>query len=127
MRRREMFQAVGVGAVAIGALPQWLRAAIEEPECTVDVLVVGGVAYPGLFHAWEKQVIAGIGWELVKSSVDLDSGTMPDFSVPPERHSHHQVRVNGQLYAALAEEACLEATARHHLQLEHASRASRRS
>ena len=64
---------------------------------------------PGLFHAWEKQIIAGIGWELVKSAVELDSGTMPDFSVSPQRHSEHQVRINGQLYAALAEEACLEA------------------
>src|SRR5690554_7885918 len=23
----------------------------------------GGVAFPGLFHAWGKQIIAGIGWE----------------------------------------------------------------
>ncbi|NLY02222.1 MAG: FAD-dependent oxidoreductase [Rhodopirellula sp.] len=69
----------------------------------------GGVALPGLFHAWEKQVIAGIGWELVEKAVELDSGTMPDFSTPPERHSRHQVPLNGQLYAALAEEACLEA------------------
>ena len=70
---------------------------------------VGGVAYPGLFHAWEKQIIAGTGWELVTKAVELDSGVLPDFSVPPVRHSKHQVRVNGQLYAALAEEACLEA------------------
>lgn len=70
---------------------------------------VGGVAYPGLFHAWEKQIIAGIGWELVTKAVELDSGVLPDFSVPPVRHNKHQVRINGQLYAALAEEACLEA------------------
>ena len=69
----------------------------------------GGVAYPGLFHAWGKQVIAGIGWELVRKAVELDGGTMPDFSQIPERHSQHQVRLNGQLYAALVEEACLAA------------------
>ena len=69
----------------------------------------GGVSYPGLFHAWGKQVIAGIGWELVQKAVELDGGTMPDFSKIPERHSHHQVRLNGQLYAALVEEACLDA------------------
>lgn len=144
MKRRELLKAMGVGAVAIGSLPRWLRAASDEAELEVDVLVigggtagtiaalqaaragartmiiemasqlggtttVGGVAAPGLFHAWEKQVIAGIGWELVSKAVELDSGTMPDFSVPPVRHSRHQVRVNGQLYAALAEEACLEA------------------
>jgi hypothetical protein len=69
----------------------------------------GGVAYPGLFHAWGQQVIAGIGWELVQQAVQLDGGTMPDFTKIPERHSQHQVRINGQLYAALAEEACLKA------------------
>ena len=26
----------------------------------------GGVDYPGLFHAWGKQVVAGIGWEMVR-------------------------------------------------------------
>lgn len=146
MKRRELFRAVGVGAVAIGTLPDWVRADDDASECAVDVLVVGGgtagtiaalqaaragartlivemgpqlggtttvggVAYPGLFHAWERQVIAGIGWELVKKAVELDSGTMPDFSVAPARHSQHQVRINGPLYAALAEEACLEAGA----------------
>lgn len=68
-----------------------------------------GVNYPGLFHAWEKQVIAGIGWELVVKAVDLDGGEMPDFSVPPRHHFLHQVRINAPLYAALAEEACLKA------------------
>jgi hypothetical protein len=146
MRRREILKAatVGVGAVTVASLPEWLRAATEAADSKVDVLVVGGgtagtiaaiqaaragaktmlvemgsqlggttttggVAFPGLFHAWEKQVIAGIGWELVAKAVELDSGKMPDFSKPPQRHSQHQVAVNGQLYAALAEEACLAA------------------
>ena len=68
-----------------------------------------GVSAPGLFHAWGKQVIAGIGWELVRKAVELEGSTMPDFSKIPERHSHHQVRVNPSLYAMLAEEACLAA------------------
>jgi len=69
----------------------------------------GGVDYPGLFHAWGRQVIAGIGWELVLKAVQLDTGILPDFSTPPPRHSQHQVRVNGPLYAAILEEAFLEA------------------
>lgn len=72
----------------------------------------GGVNAPGLFHAWGKQVIAGIGWELVAKAVELDGGTMPDFSKVPERHSRQQIRINGPLYAALAEEACLQAGAK---------------
>lgn len=69
----------------------------------------GGVAFPGLFDAWGKQVIAGIGWELVKESVEMDGGTIPDFSKVPQRHWHNQVFTNQFLYALLAEEKCTEA------------------
>jgi hypothetical protein len=70
----------------------------------------GGVSYPGLFHAWGRQVIAGIGWELVTSAVELNSDKLPDFTKPTGRqHWKHQVRLCGPLYAALAEEACLKA------------------
>jgi hypothetical protein len=70
----------------------------------------GGVDFPGLFHAWGKQVIAGIGWELVKKTVELNNDALPDFTVPTGRqHWRHQVRISGQLYAALAEEACVQA------------------
>ncbi|MDP3069553.1 MAG: FAD-dependent oxidoreductase [Opitutaceae bacterium] len=70
----------------------------------------GGVDFPGLFHAWGKQVIAGIGWELVKAAVDLGSAELPDFTKPTGRqHWRHQVRITGNLYAALAEEACVKA------------------
>lgn len=146
MKRRDLLKSasvVGVGAVAINSLPQWVRAAAEA-DLEVDVLVVGGgtagtvaalqaaragartmilemgsqlggtmttggVALPGLFHAWGRQVIAGIGWDLIVKAVELDGGTLPDFAKPPERHWRHQVSINGQLYAALVEEACIEA------------------
>ncbi|MBM3874960.1 MAG: FAD-dependent oxidoreductase [Verrucomicrobia bacterium] len=66
--------------------------------------------FPGLFHAWGKQVIAGIGWELVKKTAELNNDPLPDFTKPTGRqHWRHQVRINGQLYAALAEEACVQA------------------
>ncbi len=73
----------------------------------------GGVAFPGLFHAWGKQIIAGIGWELVVDTVLLDGGTLPDFSLEINntsvRHWRHQVHVNQFIYALLAEEKCEEA------------------
>lgn len=68
-----------------------------------------GVSFPGLFDAWGKQIIAGIGWELVRESVALDGGTLPDFSKVPDRHWKNQVRVNQFLYALLAEEKCAQA------------------
>lgn len=68
---------------------------------------VGGVAFPGLFHAWGKQIISGIGWELVKQTVAMDGGELPDFERPTPRHWEHQVLINRNLYSVLAEEACL--------------------
>ena len=69
----------------------------------------GGVNYPGLFHAWGRQYISGIGWELVAKTMKVDGKKLQDFSKVPKRHPDHQVRVNAHLYALLAEEACLEA------------------
>ena len=69
----------------------------------------GGVAYPGLFDAWGKQIIAGIGWELVKESVEIDGGTLPNFAKVPQRHWQNQIQVNQFVYAILAEEKCEEA------------------
>ena len=69
----------------------------------------GGVAFPGLFDAWGKQVIAGIGWELVKESVELDGGKLPNFAKVPPKHWMNQVHVNQFLYALLAEEKCHKA------------------
>ncbi|YCM46888.1 FAD-dependent oxidoreductase (plasmid) [Verrucomicrobiaceae bacterium 227] len=69
----------------------------------------GGVSFPGLFDAWGKQVIAGIGWELVKECVEIDGGTLPNFAKVPQRHWQNQVYVNQFLYAILAEEKCEKA------------------
>jgi hypothetical protein len=69
----------------------------------------GGVCFPGLFHAWGKQVISGIGWELVAKSVEVDGRQLQDFTKVYKSHVPYHVNINGQLYALLAEEACLDA------------------
>ncbi|RNL82496.1 FAD-dependent oxidoreductase [Sinomicrobium pectinilyticum] len=69
-----------------------------------------GVAFPGIFHAWGKQVISGIGWEIVQEAVALNGDTLPDFSMPHGRqHWRHQIRLNGQLYSMLLEQKCIDA------------------
>jgi glycine/D-amino acid oxidase-like deaminating enzyme len=70
----------------------------------------GGVSFPGIFHAWGKQIIGGIGWELVQECVAMNDDQLPDFSIPHGRsHPKHQVLINGPLYTLLAEDKCLEA------------------
>ena len=82
---------------------------VERGSQLGGTMTTGGVAFPGLFDAWGKQIIAGIGWELVKESVELDGGSLPDFSKVPQRHWQHQVFINQFLYAILAEEKCAQA------------------
>ena len=83
---------------------------IENGSMLGGTTTVGGVNYPGIFFAWGKQVIGGIGWELVQETVALNDDQLPNFSIPHGRqHWHHQVRLNGPLYSLLAEEKCLEA------------------
>jgi len=83
---------------------------VESGSQLGGTMTTGGVDFPGLFHAWGRQIIAGIGWELVCAAVELNGDRMPDFAVPyGSQHWKHQVRLNGALYAALAEEACVKA------------------
>jgi hypothetical protein len=72
-------------------------------------MTTGGVAIPGLFDAWGRQVIAGIGWELVKESVEMDGVDFPNFAKVPKSHWQNQLYTNQFLYAILAEEKCRQA------------------
>ena len=105
---------VGGGTAGTIAAIQAARAGaktllVERGAQLGGMTTTGGVSFPGLFDAWGKQVIAGIGWELVKESVEMDGGTLPDFSKIPPHHWMNQVRVNQFLYALLAEEKCADA------------------
>ena len=105
---------VGGGTAGTIAAIQSARAGaktliIERGTQLGGTTTTGGVAFPGLFDAWGKQIIAGIGWELVKECVELDGGTLPDFSKVPKHHSMNQVKVNQFLYPILAEEKCKQA------------------
>jgi len=83
---------------------------IESGSQLGGTITTGGVAFPGLFYAWGKPVIQGIGWELVTETVKLGDGQLPDFSVPTGRqHWKHQIRLNKYLYPLIAEEKCIDA------------------
>jgi len=105
---------VGGGTAGTIAAIQAARAGaktvlVERGSQLGGTATTGGVSFPGLFDAWGKQIIAGIGWELVQQAVELDGGSLPDFSKTPKRHWMNQVHVNQFVYALLAEEACVKA------------------
>lgn len=61
---------------------------------------------PGLFHAWGRQIIAGIGWELVRECAALSGQDLPDFTAPtdPREHWKCQISLNPACYALLCDE-----------------------
>lgn len=83
---------------------------IEKSEMPGGTIVNASVDFPGLFHAWKKQIIAGIGWELVCKSMDEENRKYPDFSAQERfKHLRDQIRINGAYYALICEEALSEA------------------
>lgn len=106
---------VGGGTAGVVAAIQAARAGcstilVENGSQLGGTMTTGGVSFPGLFYAWGKQVVGGIGWELVKEVVKMNDDQMPDFSIPYGKdHPRHHVKINGSLYALLAEEKCLQA------------------
>ncbi len=106
---------VGAGSAGIPAAVQSGRAGartilIESGFQPGGQATTGGVRFPGLFHAWGKQIIAGIGWEWVTRTVELAGDPLPDFSIPTgQNHWKHQIEINIPIYVAIAEELCNEA------------------
>ncbi len=97
-----------IAAIQVGRLG--LRTLlVEKNGMPGGTTTVAAVNFPGLFHAWGRQIIAGIGWELVTNTVTLCGGQLPNFNAPPQRHWQHQVRVNRAVYASLACEALEQA------------------
>ena len=82
---------------------------VEKNGMLGGTLTVGGVNFPALFYAWGRQVIAGIGWELVTATLGETDGDLPDFSDVEAPHWRHHISVDKAVFAALADEAVLGA------------------
>ncbi|MBL8994684.1 MAG: FAD-dependent oxidoreductase, partial [Spirochaetia bacterium] len=108
---------VGGGTAGTIAAIQSARAGadtllLEKNGMLGGTMTVSAVNFPGLFHAEGRQVIAGIGWDLVKRSVETIGEALPDFSDPEtslKAHWRHHVDVPRAVYASLAEEEILGA------------------
>ncbi|MDX1682171.1 MAG: FAD-dependent oxidoreductase [Phycisphaeraceae bacterium] len=100
----------------VGGGPAGVVAATQAAAAGANTLLVeasgmlggtttrAGINFPGLFHAWGRQVIAGYGWQLVTDCVDLCGDELPDFTKVPDRHFHHQVKVSRPVYTCLCDE-----------------------
>ncbi|MDF1514673.1 MAG: FAD-dependent oxidoreductase [Anaerolineae bacterium] len=99
----------GVIAAIQSARAGVLTAIVEMQGQLGGTITTGGVNAPAYFWGRDRQIIAGIGWELVCKAKALDNSPFPDFNIPNTRRPSYHVSVNPALYALVAEEACLEA------------------
>ncbi len=107
---------VGGGAAGVVAAIQAARAGcstllVEKNGILGGTTVTCGVTIPGLFHAWGRQVIAGIPWEVVGKAVAVAGGTMPDFANFKRPHWELQIPVDKALYACVLDETLVAAGA----------------
>ena len=107
---------IGAGtAGVVAAIQSGLAGArtllVEKSGMPGGTMTAAGIAFPGLFFAWKRQVIAGIGWELVTAAVRECGGTLPDFTrqVGMSNHPAYQVRFNPLIFAALCDAELLRA------------------
>lgn len=77
---------------------------VEKNGALGGTTTVAGVALPGLFHAWGKQIIAGIGYDAVSTSVEECGRQLPDFRDWKRPHHTLQIPVEPAIYAALVDD-----------------------
>ncbi|WP_154814703.1 FAD-dependent oxidoreductase [Actinophytocola xinjiangensis] len=77
---------------------------VEKNGALGGTTTVAGVALPGLYHAWGKQVIGGIGWDAVRDSAERAGIPLPDFTAWDQPHYRLQVPVNPAVLAAVIDE-----------------------
>lgn len=109
----------GGGTAGIVAAIQAARAGVRTTllEWTGQLggtITNGGVSAPAHFFTRDRQVIGGIGWELVAKTKEAVGSPMPDFRHPPPNRPQHQVGLNPFVFALIAEEEALKANVELH-------------
>ena len=105
---------VGGGTAGVIAAVQAARAGartvlLEMTGQLGGTMTSGGVSAPAYFWSPLRQIIAGIGWELVKRCEALGGARIPDFAKRNPRRPSYHTSVSPYVWALVAEEACLEA------------------
>lgn len=106
--------------IAVGAGTAGIFAAISAARCGAKTLLVeknalpggtmtaAGVNYPGLFHAWGKQIIDGPCYEAIRRVQAMGGAVIPEIVERPQAHWMMQIRLNPFAFVTVCEEMLLE-------------------
>ena len=114
MRAKYDVIVIGGGTAGVIAAIQAGRAGastllVEKNAMLGGTMTLGGINVPTHFFAWGKQIIAGIGWELVRKTLEEARQPVltPDVSVNTPKP--RAVRIDKVIFAALCDEAVINA------------------
>lgn len=87
---------------------------IEKDSMLGGTMTNCKVNYPGLFHAWGKQIINGPCWQAILKTSELGGAVIPEILYNPKNHWDHQILVNTFIYTAVTERMCINAGVKIH-------------
>lgn len=82
---------------------------IEKSSMPGGTVTNAGVDYPGLFHAWGKQIIDGPCYEAIIRAKNLGGAVIPEIEEEPKEHWTMQIKLNRFIFTVVCEEMLKEA------------------
>lgn len=105
---------VGGGTAGVIAAIQAGRAGantllIEKNAMLGGTITVGGINFPAHFFAWGRQIIAGIGWELMCKTLEETGAPVPTPAFTVNNNALPHLTMDKTIFAALCDEAVINA------------------
>ncbi len=110
------YDVIVIGAGAAG-VPAAIRAGREGVSCALieknglpgGTITASGVSIPGVFAVKGRQIISGIGWELICRTLTEAGSPLPDLSCWHDSFWKNQISINPVIFAAVCDEELLKA------------------
>lgn len=89
---------------------------VEKNSLPGGTMTAAGVNYPGLFHAWGRQIIDGPCYEAIRRMEAMGGAVIPEIVERPQAHWMMQIRLNTFAFVSVCEEMLTESgvTVRYH-------------
>ncbi len=105
---------IGGGTAGVIAAIQAGRAGartllVEKNAMLGGTMTIGGISAPAHFFAWGRQIIGGIGWELVRRTLEETGQPIPAPGATRDCPRPPAPRPDKAIFAALCDEAALQA------------------